>query len=156
MAGTDSRFDASAFRDAIHFAMNMGLPQDTDLRATFKWNTDETFINPDSSGSPFDLTESAASSVSFSDVQIPVAVEFLSKGGDTQDTRIGEFDVSRIIITILDDDFTELTQSGVFANQVQLDEALYDIQFVAPPVGLFEVTVYQLHCQAVDEGMTSA
>lgn len=151
MAGTDSRFDATAFRDAIRFAMTMGLPDTTSERATFKWNVDRTYVVPDSGGQPFNWGETPSTESAYVDVRIPVAVEFLSKGGDTQDTRIGQFDVSRVIITVLDEDFTDLTQDGVFADKVQLDDGIYDIQFVGPPIGLFEVTVYQIYAQAVDE-----
>lgn len=151
MAGSDTRFDAAAFREAITFAMNMGLPDDETQRATFKWNRDATYATADADGSPFNWTETPTSEITFEDVQIPVALEFVSKGGDTLDIRLGQMDVSRCTITVLDTYFAELTQNGVFANQVELDDALYDIQFVSPPLGLFDVTIYQIHCQAIDE-----
>ena len=151
MAGTDSRFDAAAFRTAIRAAMNMGLPNSTEEQATFKWNTQRTFAKADAGGSPWDWETAAATTTTFVDVQIPVAVEFLSKGGDTLDTRLGEFDVARARITVLDEDFVSLTQSGRLADQVELGGDLYDVQFVEPPVGLFQVTVYTVHAQAVDE-----
>ncbi len=151
MAGTDSRFDASAFRDAIHFAMTMGLPNTVNERATFKWKVEREFSKHDAKGSPWDWGDTPSTEETLPDVQIPVAVELLSKGGDTLDTHFGEFDVARAIISVLDEDFVELTQNGRFADQVEMADALYDIQFVAPPVGLFEVTVYSIHAQAVDE-----
>jgi len=166
MAGTDSRFDATAFRDAIRFAMTMGLPDTETERATFIWNVDREFVIDDAAGSPFEWGETAAYTSTYGEVQIPVAVEFLSKGGDTQDTRLGQMDVSRIIVTILDEDFPALEQvsqghAGHFADKIRFggpiaavtdqEYAYYDIQFVGPPLGLFDVTVYQVYAQAIDE-----
>lgn len=151
MAGTDSRFSAAAFREAIHFAMNMGLPNSVSERATFVWDTEQTFDTADSSGKPFIWDDTPASETVFSDVQIPVGVEVLSKGGDTMDTRVGQFDVTRVRLVVLDEDYPSLTQNGVMANKVRFDDATYDIQFVEPPVGLFDVTVYLIHAQAIDE-----
>lgn len=153
MAGTDSRFDAAAFRDAIRFAMDMGTPEIDNPYGAFLWNTERTFTYAqDSSGAPLDWGASPATETERASVTIPVALEFVSKGGDTMDTRIGEMDVSRCIVTILDEDYTSLlVYDNVLPNQVQFDEALYDIQFWAPPLALFDVVIHQVHCQAVDE-----
>lgn len=153
MAGSDGRFDAGAFRDAIRFAMTMGLPQSTQERATFQWDTQRTFQRPDSGGSPYDWTATATTTITYPDVQIPVAVESPggAQAGTMDDTPVGQFDIQRVIITILDQDFEEIVVGGVMANRVLLGETPYEIDFVAPPLGLFEVTVYQLHAKAVDE-----
>lgn len=150
MAGTDSRFDAGAFRDAIRFAMTMGLPQATQERATFQWDTERIFPSPDAGGNPYDWTATPTSTTTYPDVQIPVAVE-TPGSANRDDTTIGAFDVSKVVITILDDDFTDIVVGGVLANRVLLGETPYEIEYVGPPLGLFEVTVYQLYAKAVDE-----
>lgn len=152
MAGTDSRFDASAFRDAIHFAMTMGLPNTTSERATFHWLPEPTFHQPDASGNPFTWDSTPVTNPTFVDVLVPVAVEFKVKAaGDTLATRIGEFDTPHVVITILDTDYPSLTQNSRFADQVLLADATYNIEYVHPPIGLFDVTIYQLDAKAVDE-----
>lgn len=153
MAGSDSRFDASAFRDAIHFAMEMGRPDITNEYGEFRWKTERTFsAGADSSGSPLDWSASPTTEQELDPVTVPVALEFVSKGGDTQDTRLGQFDVSRCIVTLMDEDYDALlVYDSVLPTQVVFDEAIYDIQFWAPPMALFDVNIYQAHCQAVDE-----
>lgn len=151
MAGTtDSRaagFNAAAFRDAIRFAMNMGLPNATEERATFKWNTVRTYTTADPAGSPYDYTATPATSVAHADVAIPVAVEFSARPAGSRDTSVGQFDSSRAVITVLDEDYALI----VGADQVLLGGNTYEIQFVGPPVALFDVTIYQIYCDARDE-----
>lgn len=147
---TDSRasaFNAGQFRDAIRFAMTMGLPDSTADRATFKWTPVKTYANSDTGGRPYNLTETAASTTSHSDVQIPVAWQFASRQGQEEQTSLGQFDTSRVVLTILDEDYTKVTG----ADHVVMGGNTYDIDFVAPPIGLFEVTVYELYCRARDE-----
>lgn len=151
MAGTDSRFDAAAFRTAIRFAMNMGLPDATEQRATFKWNTERTFGASDASGNPWSWTQTAATTVTYDDIQIPVAVEY--RAGPAAAERLGDLEASKAVLTILDEDFADLTADRPFPNQVQLGSSLFDIQFVEPPTGLFDVTIYSIHCESVDEGV---
>lgn len=153
MAGSDARFNAEKFRTAIRFSMNMGLPNSLSERATFIWDTQMTFPVADSSGKPFDFSASPSSTTTFTDVQIPVAIDFLGRGGDALSTRIGEMNVPRIVLTVLDEDFESLTQHDVFANKVRLDDAVYKIDYVGPPVGLFDVTIYQVYAQAMDESI---
>lgn len=149
MAGTDARFNAADFRTNIRFAMTMGLPNTTAERATFQWDTAKTFTKDDTGGNPFDWTASPVTTVTYPDVLIPVAVEI---GGESDDnTNVGTFDISRAVITVLDEDFELLTVNDVFCNRVLLGDNAYEIKFVAPPLGLFDVTVYQIHCLALDE-----
>lgn len=151
MAGSNDDFDASAFREAIQFAMNMGLPSDTSERATFRWRTERSFDKADSGGDPFSWDSSPTSETSRSDVQLACAVEYVSRISASEDTNIGPFDPSRVVITLLDEQYDTLTQYGDFPDVVLLGGNEYEIKFVGPPVGLFEVTVYQVHAQARDE-----
>lgn len=149
MAGTDPRFNAANFRTNIRFAMTMGLPESTSDRATFQWDTRRTFLTPDAGGEPFDWTATAATTTTYPDVRIPCAVE--STAGPSVNGPMGQFDVSRVVITVLDTDFALLTVGGVFANRVLLGQNSYEIDFIAPPLGLFDVTIYQIHAKALDE-----
>lgn len=147
MAGSNPAFDPAVFRQAIRDTMIMGLPNATAEKPTFRWNPDKTFTTADPAGQPYDLTASPVDTDAPPDVQIPCAVEFSARPAGSLDTVIGEFDTSRVIITILDEDYALIEG----ADQVLLGENTYNIQFVGPPLGLFEVTVYQLYAIARDE-----
>lgn len=151
MAGTtDSRaagFNPAAFRDAIRFAMHMGLPNATEERATFRWTTVRTYDTADPAGNPYDYTATPATSVAHDDVLIPVAVEFSARPAGSRDTAVGQFDSSRAVITVLDEDYA-LVEG---ADLVLLGGNTYEVEFVGPPLGLFDVTIYQLYCDARDE-----
>lgn len=151
MAGTNPSFDPAAFRDAIRFAMTMGTPNSTNDVATFRWNVLRTYGVQDSAGNPFDWTETATTTNDPLDVQVPVAIQFVSGVGTTTDTSMGQFDASRIVVTVLDEDYALLTQDGRFADLIVSGETTYKINFVEPPVGLFGVDVWSIHAQAEDE-----
>lgn len=142
-----SAFSATAFRDAIRFAMNMGLPDATVDRATFKWTPVKTYTRPDTGGRPYNLTSTPVSTVTHPDVQIPVAWEFAARQGLEEQTAMGEFDPTRIVMTILDEDYAQVQG----ADTVEMGDNVYIINFVAPPTGLFEVTVYTVYLTARDE-----
>lgn len=147
MAGTQQGFDAAGFRDAIRFAMNMGLPETESERATFRWNPARTFTTDDPAGLPYDWTDTPATETVHADVQVPVAIEFGAQAAAGTDTPVGQIDTSRAVLTVLDEDYQQI----VGANEVVLGGNTYDIDFVAPPLGLFEVTVYQIYASARDE-----
>jgi hypothetical protein len=142
-----SGFNAAQFRDAIKFAMNMGLPNTVSERATFRWTPDYTYSTSDPGGTPYDLESTPTATDAPEDVQIDCAVEFVSKANASGGTALGPFDVTRAVITILDTDYSSVAG----ADQVLLGENTYKVDFVAPPMGLFEVTIYQVYCTAVDE-----
>lgn len=147
MAGTNPSFDAALFRQAIRDTMIMGLPNATQEKPTFRWSPEKTFTTADPAGAPYDFTASPVTTVAPADVQVPVAVEFSARPANSIETGMGEFDASRVIITALDEDYA-LIQG---ADQVILGGNTYDVQFVGPPIGLFEVTVYQIFAIARDE-----
>ena len=147
MAGSNPAFDAGAFRTAIRDAMNMGLPANVSERATFKWNVERTFNTADPAGNPYDWGTTPATTTTHPDVQIPVAVEYTSRASESGANAIGQFDPSRVTLTILDEDYA-LVEG---ANEVLLGGNSYLVRYVAPPLGLFEVTVYQVFAEARDE-----
>ncbi len=141
-----SGFNATEFREAIRFAMNMGLPQDELQRVTFRWLEQKDFNIEDSEGLPYDFTSSPTITAAQQDVLVDAAVEFLGTSS-INGTSIGGFNIPRAIVTLLDEDY-DLVEG---ADEILLGENIYTIDFVAPPMGLFEVTVWQIYCSALDE-----
>lgn len=150
MAGTSdpraSAFNAGKFRDGIKFAMNMGLPENSSQRVTFRWKTKYEFDIGDSNGNPYDFSSIPQKTFSKPDVQVVAAVE-VSSDNAIDGTSIGGFNNPTAIITVLDDEYQLISDADI----VILGESTYDIMYVAPPIGLFDVTVYQIHAIAIDE-----
>lgn len=149
-----SSFNASRFRTAIRNTMTMGMPNANADKATFRWTPRNTYNPQDPEHDPYTFTQAAINTWSHADVVVPVAWEFSARPSASLETTVGEFDMSRVVITMLDVDFA--TISGVQATPVLPDLVLlggntYIIEFVAPPVGLFDVDVYQIYCIARDE-----
>ena len=153
MAGTSdvraAGFDASSVREALRFAMSMGLPDEEAQRVTFRWTTTNTYDLADNTGTPYDLTAVPTDVQTKDDVLIPAAVEFMSARSFSSDsgTVFGEFQTPSAVITVLDEDYV----SVVGADQVLLGGNTYKVIYVEPPLGLFDLTVYMIHVRAVDE-----
>lgn len=145
--GFGAGFDAGAFREAIRSTMLMGMPEATEERVTFRWTPNRTYENHDSGGDPWSWDEVPKSEDAPEDVQVPCAVEFSARPAGSVDTAIGQFDVSRAIVTLIDEDFEQIRG----ADLMVIDGSLYDVQFVGPPIGMFSVTVYQVYGEAQDE-----
>jgi len=152
---TDPRsnaFSAAKFKDAIRFAMNMGLPDTAAERVTFRWKPEKTFTTNSPTGNPYDLTDAPTATDSAADVLVNAAVEFVTRASLGETTTIGSFENPRLVVTLLDDEFVTITDATLgLPNQVLVGGNTYNIDFVAPPIGLFSVTVYQIHATAVDE-----
>jgi hypothetical protein len=149
MAGTDTRFDAAQFREAIQFAMSMGSPAETADQVTFRWNTKDDYASDeeDNTGRPWDWTSTPTADNSVDDVILTnVAVEYRSGLGDLTSKAIGQFDNPAAVVTVLDEDYASI----VGADEVLLGQNTYVIDYVTQ-VGLFEVDVYQIHTTARDE-----
>lgn len=146
MAGSSSLFDATLFRSQIRATMTMGLPGTVADRATFRWTPNKTYSKQDSDAKPWTWTEVSVTDVVHSDVQIPVALEIL-RTVEQAGTSLGDFNIPKVILTILDVDYALV----VGADVVLLGQDEYNIDFVEPPIGLFDVTVYRLHLRSGDE-----
>jgi hypothetical protein len=147
---TDPRargFNATQFRDAIKFAMKMGAPDQTSERVTFRISAEKTFATADAYGNPYDFSASPVTTVPHDDIQVDCAVQFYNATTIARGTSIGDFDTSRVVVTVLDDDFTAIETCDVMI----IDTVEYRVNFVEPPVGLFDVTVYNIHGSTVDE-----
>lgn len=140
-------FNPAEFRDAIKFAMHMGLPEDTQERATFIWTPQKTYSRTDAAGRPLRWTDTPVTNVTHEDVQVDVAVEFQRYSSGEGQTSLGDFHTTSVTLTVLDEDFALIEG----ADKVLLGGNTYTIEYVAPPVGLFDVTVYQIYLRAEDE-----
>jgi len=140
-----SSFNEQAFRDAIKSTMQMGSPNAVAEKATFTWETLATVSNPNSAGQPFDFNQPALTVDQREEVLVDCAVEFVERSGTG--TAIGQFENPRVVITLLDEDY-ELVRT---ASKVKLGGNSYTINYTAPPVGLFAVTVYSMYATADDE-----
>lgn len=145
--GFGSGFSANAFRTAIRNTMTMGLPEDPDKRATFRWNKERTYAVADPSGMPYSWDDTPATELVRPDVQIPVAFDFSARPAASSDTSLGQFDAPRVEITVLDTDYPQIEG----ADMVMFDGATYVIDFWAPPQGLFDVTIHTCYATALDE-----
>lgn len=147
MAGTNSLFNPDTFRNVITDTMMMGLPNALPERPTFRWTVKKEYNVADPAGKPYNWKATPVSTEEKEDVQIPVAVEFSGRPAGTKDTIMGQFNTSYAILTILD--IHHVLVEG--ADQVVMGGNTYRVLFVEPPIGLFSVTVYRWHTEAMDE-----
>ena len=145
MAGTNSAFDAATFRTNIKAAMRMGSPQATQDKVTFRWKAVKTFNRSDGDHNPYDWSATPVSTSQHADVQVDVAVEARTEP-TPEYLSMGEVNAQKIVLTLLDVDFSQIDG----ANEVLWGQKLFKVDFVAPPIALFEVNVYQIYCTAVD------
>lgn len=156
MAGSDSRFDPERFRTAIRFAMEMGFPDDSAKQITWSWNPKRTFNKADSGGLPLEWKPTQV--VTESDITskiVDCSVRFVPVGGATRvgGTELGIMDIAGAVVTLLDVEYDALLAhgNGVFPENASMDGNRYVVQIIAPPYGLFDVTIYDVHLQAIDE-----
>jgi len=141
-------FDPAEFRDAIKFAMNMALPDDTSERLTFRWNIERTFATADPAGKPYSYSDTPTSTVTKEDVQITAGVEFIPRAANASGNAVAQFENPRVVVTVFDEDYDSV--SG--ADELVFDGATYKIDYWEPPQALFSVTIYKVHATALDEG----
>lgn len=140
-------FNSAEVRDALKFAMKMGLPEAQDERLTFRWRKDQTFARKDPAGRPYQWSDAPTSDNTPADVKVDGAVEFSDRSSADAGTPVTRFNTPRVVVTLLDVDYVQVET----ADEIILDDATYIIDYVAPPVGLFDMTVYQIYASAVDE-----
>lgn len=145
-------FDADAFRSAITSTMQMGMPSATSEQVTFCWLTHNDYEVEDNAGNPYDWTAtptdtSTEAPNASGEVIVPVAVEFVARSQEALGTPFGQIDTPKVILTLLDDAYEQVKT----ADYVMINGSQYDIDFSAPPTGLFGVTVYTIYATAVDE-----
>jgi len=86
-----------------------------------------------------------------SDIQVLCAVEWAP--ADPTDTAMGQFDTSRAVLTLLDEEWQEVLDNGGGEppDEVLLGGNTYNVKLLPPPLGLFDVTIQQISCEARDE-----
>jgi hypothetical protein len=159
MAGTIVGFDAANFRTQIRNTMIKGLPADQTQWPTFYAPATETWpttypdgspINFDDDGKPYDPDVRPLPMDDSVGIQVPCAVEF--KATTTDDTTlVGNFRDTAAVLTILDTDYALVADAEI----VLLGGMRYYINYLAPPIGLAEVTVYQLYLSPQGESNVS-
>lgn len=137
-------FDADEFRDAIRQTMMMGMPSAVEERVTFKWTPTKTYAVSDNAGDPYDWTSATVTddTASLPDKVVTVACEFVSRASLSDGTPIGPIETPKVILTLLDVDYVEVEG----ASHVGINGKIYRVDYTAPPIGLFDVTVYQIYC----------
>lgn len=142
-----SGFNSQNFRDAIISTMQMGEAQDPAQRATFHFRPEREYSSADNAGNPYDLTSTPINESTKADVQVECAIEFVPRSTMSGGTAVGQFETPRAVISLLDPEYQQIKD----ATEVSLGEDLYEIDFVEPPVSLFDQTLFRLHCHAVSE-----
>lgn len=148
MAGSDPRFPRQKVRDGLLFAMQMGAPNNVNERVTFKWVTAREFSSQDPAGRPYAWNATPVSEESHADVQVDCAVEFESRPAGSRDTPFGQFDTSRAIVTMMGEEYELIKDS----DYVVIRGSDYDWSFPGPTLGLFDIDVIQIYCEARDLG----
>ncbi len=149
-------FDPVAFRDAIKFAMKMGTPNPTPNRATFQWDVERSYDIEDPNGNPYSWEKTPTAEVAYTEIQVDVAVEFISRSTMSGLSPVAEFDTPRAVLTVLDEDWALVLETNTATPRRSPDRVLlgtntYNLDYIAPDIGLFDVNVYQIYCSAIDE-----
>lgn len=152
-SGASSGFSATEFRDNIHFAMTMGMPGVVSEQVTFKWDRVQEFNPEDHAHRPYDFTQPTTTDEPGNpdepdgSLVVTCAIEFTPRNSSGVENQVGAFNAPRVVITLLDEEY-DLVHD---ADWVLIDGNRYNLEYVAPPIGLFDVTVYQMHATAADE-----
>ncbi len=151
--GASVGFSGAEFRENIRFAMQMGAPTATQEKVTFCWNREKTYDPQDHRRRPYDFTQPTVTDepgnedIPSGSTTVDCAVEFLPRNTSGTENQVGNFSAPRIIVTLLDEEYA--TIEGF--DYAMIDGSTYNPEYTAPPLGLFEVTVYQIHLTAADE-----
>lgn len=137
---------AQRFRDGIHYAMNMGAPEDDELAVTFVFDSAVLVDGPaDASGVPFDPDAELVGSAP-QQHRVPYAIEYYDARG--QLTGLGIINATRVEITVLDEEYEQIRD----AVAVIINGNRFNRRKEAAPMALFSVNVHVMHFDAVDNG----
>lgn len=153
MAGVDTAFNQTEVEAALRFAMNMGMPVEIADRLTWHWNDSKTYTIQDVNADPYNWTASPVTDVPGNPVQPGGSLQVLyalestnASSSYTVDTSLGQFDPTKIAITLLDTEFQQIKT----ADYITMRLVTYDISFVAPPLALFSMPVWTVYAEARD------
>lgn len=151
MAGTNLDFNASEFRAAIKGTMQMGMPTDDAEKLTWYFKRVKAWSPQDPAIRPYDWTATptvdAPADPDNSDGQtiVDYALEF--SASSSTETDVGRMDTSKAVVTLLDVDYNEVSE----ADYAMVGSTTYEIEYVGPPIGMFDCTIYQVYLRARDE-----
>ncbi len=145
MAGRNRGFDARAFREGIRFAYDMAAPPQEGEQAAFYKESSLVYTVPvDDDNVPFDPA-TTVQRVTSPPVHVPCGIEYQDAEG--QAVPFGYIGASRVIITLLDEDYAKVKGSAY----VVLGGDKYLYRRTEPPSGLFDVGLYAMHFTAENE-----
>lgn len=153
MAGTNAAFSPSEFRTSIRSTMEMGMPTTVSERLTWRWNRVRTYAPQDPAANPYEWDQATVTDVPGNTAEadgslvVTYALEFAARQSRGEDTAFGQFDTTRAVVTLLDEEYALVST----ADYATINDSVYEIDFSGPPLGLFEVTVYQVYLTARDE-----
>ena len=138
----------SDLRDILRRTMVLGTPEDVAERPTFYFEGQQTYVDADLEGSPWDWTDTPSADSSKATAQILCAVEFFAPLGRQGSfaTEVGEFNPNTVVLTMFEDEF-DAAYGFTYVMFGPSDQRFY-FRFYKPAVGLNDLTVYQLHCVA--------
>lgn len=139
MAGTDVGFDADEFRVAVRFAMNMGSPNTTSEKATFRWTKAQTFASQDPARRPYRWASAPVTDTTHPDVILDNVAMEVSAARTADSYDVGSFVPLRGELTVLDLDYALVKG----ADEVLLKGDAWAITAVTASA-LFSVDVYTL------------
>ncbi len=151
-AGYDSIavLNTDQLRETLRRTMVLGLPDSDTEKPTFYFERVVDFARHDQEGKPWDWTTAPLSEMQAAAVQPICAYEFFSplgrQGGYS--TEVGEFNPTTMIITMFEDEFTEV--SGFSYVTVGPGDRRWYFRYWRPAYSINDMTVYQIHC--VSEG----
>lgn len=149
MAGKNSGFNAKAFRDGLHFVMNMGAPTEVNDQATFYFPTQLVYqagesTDVDAEGVPFD-PDIPVTRVTPAGIKVPCAVEYSDANG--QATDFGLITPTKAAITFLDEDYEKVEG----CSYVLLGGEKFVYRHTEFPSALFDVGLYTMHFAAEND-----
>lgn len=154
--GLPTNFPEQTFRNAIHFAMQMGTNPDPEKAPvfvipgagrTYKDANGVTLASPprmDRDGQPLDPTIQVIDDPD-TEVQRDCAIEVTR--ADADELPVGAFRPTKVVVTLLDDDYLAVKN----ARRLLYNGDEYIFGYEPESVGLFEVGVYTLIFYALDE-----
>lgn len=145
MAGSNSGFNARAFREAIRFTYTMAASPVTEEQVAFYKPSELVYNVPvDDDNVPFD-PNSTVQRVIPPPVRVPCSVEYIDAEG--QPVPFGTVTASRIKCSLLDEDYALVKGSAY----VVIAGEKYTYRRTEPPTGLFDVGLYVMHFRAENE-----
>lgn len=146
MAGSNSDFDASAFRTGIRFVFDMAAPPVEGERAVFWWESGLVYTSPvDGEDVPFDPHATVQRTPGRRVSGVACGIEYQDAQG--QEIVFGTVTASRLAITFLDQDYDKV--KGCAYVTIGADKYLY--KRTQPPSGLFDVGLYTMHFVSENE-----